>query len=190
MEEGRKMKKNRTSTKMIVLTGMFAAVLAALSQVQIPMPSGVPVTLQTFAVALTGYVLGWKYGLASTAIYTLLGAIGLPVFAGFSGGVGVIAGATGGFIWGFLFMAALCGYGYSKKRILLGVYSLVGLIICHLLGVIQFMFLMQMSFAESFLLVSMPYLLKDVISVVAAYVVAKAIRAGLLAAGFSTVSRV
>ena len=147
-------------------------------------------TLQTFAVALTGYVLGWKYGLASTAIYTLLGAIGLPVFAGFSGGVGVIAGATGGFIWGFLFMAALCGYGYSKKRILLGVYSLVGLIICHLLGVIQFMFLMQMSFAESFLLVSMPYLLKDVISVVAAYVVAKAIRAGLLAAGFSTVSRV
>ena len=61
---------------MIVLTGMFAAVLAALSQVQIPMPSGVPVTLQTFAVALTGYVLGWKYGLASTAIYTLLGAIG------------------------------------------------------------------------------------------------------------------
>ena len=67
---------------MIVLTGMFAAVLAALSQIQIPMPSGVPVTLQTFAVALTGYVLGWQYGLASTAIYILLGAIGLPVFAG------------------------------------------------------------------------------------------------------------
>ena len=86
-------------------------------------------------------------------------------------------------------MAALCGYGYSKKRISLGVCSLAGLIICHLLGVIQFMFLMQMSFAKSFLLVSLPYLLKDVISVVAAYVVAKAIRAGLLAAGFSTASR-
>lgn len=65
----------KISTKTIVMTGMMTAVLAVLSQIQIPMPSGVPVTMQTFGVALCACVLGWKMGTASVAVYLLLAAL-------------------------------------------------------------------------------------------------------------------
>ena len=102
--------KNREKTIQIVLVGVFAAVLAVLSQISIPLPSGIPVTLQTFAVALCGYALGWKRGLLATAVYVALGLVGLPVFSGFSGGLGKLAGPTGGYILGFLAIAGLAGW--------------------------------------------------------------------------------
>ena len=107
----------KISTKTIVTVGMFTAVLAVLSILQIPMPTGVPITLQTFAMALCGYVLGWKYGTISTVLYILIGAIGVPVFAGMSAGVGILTGATGGYLFGFIIMTFLCGIGrvYMKK---------------------------------------------------------------------------
>lgn len=179
------MKMQKNSTKMMVLAGMFAAVLAVLSQIQIPLPSGVPLTMQTFAVALIGYVLGWKYGIVSVAVWILMGAVGVPVFSQFNGGPGVLAGATGGFIWGFIIMAALCGSAYRKKTAVSVVYSLLGLAACHLIGVVQFSAVMKTGMAGSFLLVSLPYLIKDVLSLAAAFAVAKAIRAGLNAAGIS-----
>ena len=183
------MKTEKNTTRMLVLSGMFAAVLGVLSQIQIPMPSGVPVTLQTFAVALTGYVLGWKFGLVSSAAWILLGAVGVPVFSQFSGGVGVLVGATGGFIWGFPIMAAFCGYGYAKKPAIFAGASLAGLAVCHLMGVLQFSTVMDMKFGQAFLLASLPYLVKDVLSLVGAYAVARAVRSGLRAAGISLVSK-
>ena len=92
-----------------VLTGVMAAILAALSLVSIPLPSGVPVTLQTFAVALCGFLLGPAMGTAAVAVYLIMGAVGLPVLAGMVGGLGHFLGVTGGFLWGFLPMALLCG---------------------------------------------------------------------------------
>lgn len=177
-------KKRADSTKAVVEIAMFAAVLAVLSQISIPLPSGVPVTLQTFAVALCGVVLAWKYAAASTAVYILLGAVGVPVFAGFNGGAQVLVNYTGGFIWGFLFMAALCGVGSVMKNRVLGVLvGMAGLIVCHLFGTIQFMAVMGMSFIDSFLVVSVPYLLKDVISVILGFIVGGQIRRRLLRAG-------
>ena len=108
------MKKSKLTTKQIVLTGMMTAVLAVLSIVTIPLPTGVPVTLQTFAMAFCGYVLGWKLGGASSALYLILGAIGVPVYAGMSGGFGALLGPAGGFIFGFIPMAMLCGAGIKK----------------------------------------------------------------------------
>lgn len=176
--------KEQNRTKDVILTGMFAAVLAVLSQLSVPMPSGVPVTLQTFAVALTAYVLGWKKGAAATAVYILLGAVGVPVFANFSGGIGVILGSTGGFIWGFLFMVVLAGAGMQQEnRGLLILLGALGLAACHLLGTLQFMAVMHMGFGESFVLVSAPYLLKDAVSMIAAYFIALAVRRALAAAG-------
>ena len=87
----------------ITFAALFTAITAALSQAAIPTPFGVPLTLQTFAVALCGYVLGIKWGLASIITYILLGVFGVPVFSGFKGGAQVLFGATGGFIFGFLF---------------------------------------------------------------------------------------
>ena len=80
------MKKSKLTTKQIVLTGMMTAVLAVLSIVSIPLPTGVPATLQTFAMAFCGYVLGWKLGGTSSALYLILGAIGDQVYAVKSGG--------------------------------------------------------------------------------------------------------
>ena len=92
--------KKKMSAKDMAFTGMFAAVIAVLSQIAIPLPSGVPVTLQTFAVALAGYTLGMKLGGLSAIVYVLIGAVGVPVFSGFKGGLGSLTGPTGGFIWG------------------------------------------------------------------------------------------
>ncbi len=176
--------KEQSRTKNVILIGMFAAVLAVLSQLSIPMPSGVPVTMQTFAVALMAYVLGWKKGAAATAVYIILGAVGVPVFANFTGGIGIILGPSGGFFWGFLFMVVLSGIGMQqKKKGLLILLGTLGLAACHLLGTLQFMAVMHMSFAESLALVSLPYLLKDAISMVAAYFAALAVRRALGAAG-------
>ena len=100
----RKEEKMKISTKTIVTVGMFTAVLAVLSILQIPMPTGVPITLQTFAMALCGYVLGWQSGVAATLLYIVLGTVGVPIFAGMSAGPGVLFGYTGGFIFGFIFL--------------------------------------------------------------------------------------
>lgn len=179
--------KQRMSTKSVIMIGMSAAVLAVLSQLSIPMPSGIPVTLQTFAVALTAYVLGWKFGCAATLVYILLGAIGVPVFANLSGGISVLTGMTGGFIWGFIFMVLLCGIGMvQKNKVLLGVLSAVGLAVCHLLGIFQFMAVTGTGFAASAMMVSVPYLIKDIASVVIAYALALAIRRALNAADILT----
>ncbi len=170
----------KISTKTIVTIGMFTAVLSVLSILTIPMPSGVPVTLQTFAVALCGYVLGFRRGTASTVIYLLLGTVGVPVFAGMTGGPSWLAGYTGGFLWGFLFLTALCGAGMTKKSFIVRIaMGIAGLAVCHLLGVIQYAVVAGVTFPVSFLQVSVPYLIKDVISVVGAYLVALPVRRAL-----------
>ena len=80
------------TTREMVLVGMFAAVLAVISQISLPMPTGVPITIQVFGVALVGAVLGSRLGTTATLVYVLLGAIGLPIFANFSGGISSIVG--------------------------------------------------------------------------------------------------
>lgn len=181
------MKSKKISTQTLVMTGMLTAILAVLSQISIPMPSGVPVTLQTFGVALCACVLGWKFGTVSVLIYLLLGAVGVPVFAGFHGGFSSIIGSTGGFLIGFLPMAFLTGlFNPAKNKVGTVLCSAAGLAICHLLGVLQFMFLMKMGFVEAALLVSVPYLLKDIVSVVLAFVVGAIVKRALNAANIVT----
>lgn len=96
------MNSNREKITNIVMVGVFAAVLAVLSQISFPLPSGIPVTLQTFAVALCGYALGCKRGTLAVLVYIVLGTVGLPVFANFSGGFGSLGRSRGGYIYGFL----------------------------------------------------------------------------------------
>lgn len=181
--EATKANKRTSPILMIILAAMFAAIGAVTSWISIPMPSGVPITLQTFGMALIGYTLGYKFGTLSVGVYVALGAIGVPVFSGIKGGFSVIAGPTGGFIIGFILMAAICGLcrlnkvkslGYVPKIIISIALGIIGLLVCHLLGVIQFMLLFNDSFIAAALKVSIPYLIKDIISVAAAYFVSVA----------------
>lgn len=160
----------------MVVAGVFAALLAVLSQISIPLPTGIPVTLQTFAVALCGFALGPGLGAAAVGVYLALGAVGVPVFAGFSGGIGSFVGMTGGYLWAFLPMAFLCGLGARQKnRALALTVGFGGLAVCHLCGSFQFALVSAVSPWNAFLLASAPYLLKDAASLVVAYLAAAAI---------------
>ncbi|MCM1055371.1 MAG: biotin transporter BioY [Bacteroides sp.] len=160
--------KARIKTSDLVMTALFAAITAIFSQIAIPMPSQVAVTLQTFAVALCGYCLGAKRGTASILVYILLGAIGIPVFTGFKGGIACIASFTGGFIYGFLPFAFLCGLPLKNKALKIAM-GLAGLLILHFFGTLHYSLLTSNGFTASFLLVSAPYLIKDAVSVVLAF---------------------
>ncbi len=103
--------KRRFSARDIVLTGMMTALMAACSLISIP--SAVPFTLQTFAVFCTVSLIGGKRSLFTIMSYLLIGAAGVPVFSGFTGGIGVILGANGGYLIGFIFTALIC-WGAEK----------------------------------------------------------------------------
>ena len=132
----------RFTTRELVAGGMFAAVLAVISQISLPMPTGIPITIQMFGVALTGVVLGSRLGLLATITYVLIGAVGLPVFSNFHGGLAWLAGLTGGYIWSWPIMAALCGIrpAVKKRRLsfaLTVILSLTGLLISETIGGLQ-----------------------------------------------------
>ena len=96
--------------KLALVVGM-ACFTGLLAQIRILLPwSPVPVTGQTFAVLLAGVLLGRWWGGISLAIYAGLGAAGIPWFSGWSGGVGYLAGPTGGYIIGFILAALFLGY--------------------------------------------------------------------------------
>lgn len=182
----------KLSVRAICYIGMFAAVTSVLSILTIPTPWGVPFTLQTFSVALCGYVLGWRYGTLSTLLYLLLGLIGVPVYAGMKAGPGVLLGPTGGYLFGFLLTALLCGmaaeYSGSDGRRLPAVsvrigFSMFGLACCHILGIIQLKLTSGMGWGAAALAGSVPYLLKDALSLAGAYLASLGVRRGLAAAG-------
>lgn len=178
---------NKLSVRSISFIGMFTAIAAILSIVTIPTPWGVPFTLQTFAMALTGFVLGKKYGTISTALYVILGLVGVPVYAGMQAGPGVLFGTAGGYIFGFILMTFFCGLGIDfegkKKGIIFTIlFGLIGLACCHILGIIQLKFVTGLGWGAAAMAGSVPYLVKDIISVVLAYVIALAVRKALRAA--------
>ena len=130
------------STKELVLGGMFAGVMAVISQLSIPMPTGVPITIQLFGVTLMSVVLGWRLGLLAMLTYILLGAAGLPVFSNLRGGLGVLTGVTGGYLWSYPLMVALCGIrprtGNARLDTLLTIMlTLLGLAIVETIGGLQ-----------------------------------------------------
>lgn len=178
---------NKISVRVICFIGMFTAITAILSIATIPTPWGVPFTLQTFAMALSGLVLGKKYGTISTVLYVLLGLIGVPVYAGMSAGPGVLFGVTGGYIFGFVLMTFFCGLGIEFEGKKNGVFftmlfSIIGLACCHILGIIQLKVVAQMGWGAAAMAGTVPYLVKDILSVVAAYLVAIAVRKALKSA--------
>lgn len=162
--------KSRSAVKDMVFVAMFAALTAVCSIISIPIGE-VPITMQTFAVCLSAAMLGWKRGTLSVLIYILLGAVGVPVFAGMKGGVGVLAGPTGGYIIGFLITAIVIGFAaerWERKALPLTLAMILGVILCYTVGTIWFMVLTKMRLGESLLLCVVPFLLPDAVKITAA----------------------
>lgn len=153
-------------TQNIIICGLFASITAVLSQISIPLPfTIVPLTMQIFSVALTGLILGSKKGLISIIIYLLLGAIGVPVFAQMSGGLGILMGPTGGFLLGCPLMAFVVGYvserSSSKLYILLSM--VLGLSVVYITGTIMFSVVTKSTIQESILACVAPFVVVDLI---------------------------
>ncbi len=118
----------------MILAGLFAGLLAVSAWISIPVGS-IAVTMQTFTLFLCLEVLGGKWGTVSILVYLLLGCTGVPVFSGFQGGIGALAGATGGYLWGFL----LSGLAYwSLEKLCRPAAAWVGLLLCYFCGSVWF----------------------------------------------------
>lgn len=131
---------NKIKTTDIVFISLFAVLIALCSWISIP--SVVPFTMQTFAVYLTLNFLGAKKGMVSVCIYLLLGLIGLPVYANFTSGIGMLMGTTGGYMIGWIFSGLvmwLIEKLIGRKLWAQAVSMLVGLVVCYIAGTTWFM---------------------------------------------------
>ncbi len=162
-------------TKELASIAMFTAVIAVCAWISIPFP--IPLTMQTFGVMLTAGLLGGKNASVAMAVYIALGAVGLPVFAGFSGGIGHLAGASGGFIIGMLFMTLtvwLCQHLSGRKKAVLLLSMIAGLLICYIFGTVWFvLFYIKGTGLKDFLSAALtcvvPYVIPDGIKTALAF---------------------
>lgn len=169
----------RENTRDMVYIAMFAVLIAVCSWISVP--ATVPFTLQTFGVFVTVGVLGGKRGSLSVLVYLLLGMIGVPVFAGFSGGIGCLLGSTGGYIIGFLF-SALVMWGmemaFGKSRFVLVLSMILGLMVCYLFGTVWFMTVYARTTGAIGVMTALgrcvfPYIIPDGIKIVLAMILCK-----------------
>ena len=160
----------RTKTISLVRCALAAALMAVCAWITVPGP--VPFTLQTFAVFCALGLLGGFRGTASVLCYILLGAVGLPVFSGFRGGVGALLGSTGGYILGFLTSALVYWAVVRSSRDLwrqaLGM--VLGLLTCYLFGTLWFVEVYTrasgaMTFGTALSLCVIPFLLPDALKI-------------------------
>lgn len=124
----------------IAETALMTALITVCTWISVP--AEVPFTLQTFAVFIAAGLLGMKKGTLSVVVYVLLGALGVPVFAGFKGGIGALAGVTGGYIIGFIIQAFITGFfvdKWGKKIYVMCIGMVLGLAACYAFGTAWFM---------------------------------------------------
>jgi biotin transport system substrate-specific component len=197
------MEKKNNKIVWYILCAFFAALTAVFSQVSVPLPfTPVPISLASLAVLICGGVLGAKRGALAMVVYVLLGAVGLPVFANFSGGAGVIAGPTGGYIIGYIFAAAVMGLfsgkedevsggatqgpqGQSAKTGFAGTgkgilrtiaKGVPAMIVLYAFGTAWFVISTGTGVAASLLLCVVPFIPGDILKIIAAAAVCEALK--------------
>ena len=166
------------SLRMTVYASLMAALTAAGAYIAIPI-GPVPIVLQNLFIFLSGLLLGPRWGAASVGIYLLAGALGLPVFAGGTGGIGHFAGPTGGYLLGYLpavFVIGLISRG-SKKRVVLDVVAMVaGSVVVYAIGLSWLKILTKMPMSKTLAVGMLPFLPGDALKIAAAVPIAKALR--------------
>ena len=171
----------RNKTLDMVYIALFAVLIAICSWISIP--TSIPFTLQTFGIFVTVGVLGGKRGSFAVFIYLLLGAIGVPVFAGFTGGMGIILGNTGGYIIGFLASALIMWLMeklLGKKTWVLALSMVLGLIACYAIGTAWFIIAYAKNTGSIGLVTALgwcviPFIIPDIIKIVLALIVSNGV---------------
>ena len=175
---------NKTSLSIndLTLIALFTAVIAVCSWISIP--AAVPFTLQTFAVFLTAGLLGGRRGTLTVIVYILLGAIGVPVFSGFTGGIGHLLGPTGGYIIGFIFSALVMWFAetrYGRSLRVLAASMVTGLIVCYAFGTAWFMAVYTRESGAIGLMTALswcvfPYIIPDAVKIAVAVILCRRLR--------------
>ena len=162
-------------TKQMVLIALMTAVTCVLGPLSIPLPfSPVPISLTNFAIFLAIFVLGMKSGTISFIIYLLLGTVGVPVFSSFRGGFQVLAGPTGGYLIGFIFLALIMGFAldhFDRKLVPTIIGMIIGMAVCYAFGTVWLAKLLSLSFKEGLMMGVIPYLPGDAAKIIIAAIV-------------------
>lgn len=172
-------KNSKFTTKDIAYIGMFVAIMAICSWINIP--ATIPFTMQTFAVFATIGLLGMYRGTIAVLVYILLGAVGAPVFAGFSGGISVLMSSTGGYIIGFLASALIAGLimkQFGKSTVVMFLAMAAGLVVCYAFGTAWFMYFYTKTSGAIGIMSALswcviPFIIPDLIKIVLAIVLTK-----------------
>ena len=159
------------SIRNLCLGGLFAAITAVFAQIQFSV-GPVPISLATFAVLLAGSILRWKYGAISQIVYVLLGIVGAPVFALFSGVLGIVMGKTGGYILGYIVCAFLVGIILEKSKktnkFMIPIAMVIGTVVLYAFGTAWFMFITNTGLWQSLVWCVFPFLIGDAVKIIAA----------------------
>jgi biotin transport system substrate-specific component len=163
----------------IILALSFACLTGLLAQYRFYLPfSPVPITGQTFAVILAGVVLG-KWGGISQGLYVGIGALGMPWFAGMTGGITYLAGPTGGYLLGFILASFFLGYcvdNYVRSRKLINIFALMvfaNIVIIYIPGLIYLNIFMGGIGIEKLLIIGLiPFIIGDIFKIIAASLIA------------------
>ena len=170
---------SKLSTRQMILISLFAALTAVGAFISIPIYP-VPLTLQTLFTLLAAMTLGSVMGASSQIIYVLLGVIGLPVFAGFKAGIGILFGPTGGFLFGFIISAYVIGKIIEvKKEKNIFYYFLAGIIgtvILYIIGITQLSLITGIGIKKAIVVGMLPFLPGDILKVIAASFIASKLR--------------
>lgn len=172
----------RSGTLNIAFAASLGVLTAAGAYVMIPLPfSPVPVTAQTFFVLMAGLLLGARWGATAMVTYLMIGAAGFPVFAGGTGGIGILFGPTGGYIIGFVFAALVVGYiaqhaigkapKYRRGLFIVGV--IVGSAVIYAVGVPWLALTADLTLTEAVVLGMLPFVLGDAVKAAAAVLVSE-----------------
>lgn len=173
-------------TRNLILSGLFAAIVALLAQLSIPLPfSPVPLTGQVFGVFLTGSILGSRWGAVSLFVYIVLGTVGLPVFHHMQGGLHIVLGPTGGYLWGFVLGGFLLGKiverGDSYINLVIGM--LLCLLAIYSTGLLWLAFVSGLGLMQALLLGVVPFIPLDLVKLAVAAPLGLQIRHRLRGAG-------
>ena len=174
------MKTLNISVRDLCFIAFFAALIAVCAQIAVPLPGGVPMTLQSWAIALAGLVLGPKNGTLAAVVYVLLGGAGAPVFANFTGGIGVILRPTGGFILSFPLVALLAGLGERTGHTGWTVLGLVtGTLVNWWAGMLYFSWVTSSSLQAAFAAAVLPFIPAAILRTALLPLISKSIKAAL-----------
>lgn len=177
MNESIAVKRGKTLDMVQVALGTVLIIICA----WISIPLTVPFTLQTFAIFAVAGLLGGKKGTLAVLVYILLGAVGLPVFAGFKSGIGVLASSTGGYILGFL-LSPMVMWAAEKIKyrntFTLALSMAVGLLLCYAFGTLWFVAVYtgntgEISIKSALMMCVVPFLIPDAVKIFLAVLVTK-----------------